>query len=123
MSMGFGKSLEIPLEHIREVKAHGRFRGGTLVGSAGRKLEVVLDDGTSHTFAFFLNADPDAFYAALERSRSHPAPLASPTLIGSPATNPFPKPRRTVWFWLLVVVTLAVAGVLIRDLTGFFLRW
>ncbi|MCE9634313.1 MAG: hypothetical protein K8T90_01295 [Planctomycetes bacterium] len=123
MSLGFGKSLEVPLERVREIKAHGRFQGGTLVGGAGRKVEIVLDDGTRHTFSFFLNGDPAGFLAALERCHSPAATLVSPPPIAAQAAHPFPKPRRTVWFWLSIAVVFAAAAVLIHDLVGLYLGW
>ena len=123
MSLGRGEPLDVPLARVRSIKAHGPFRGGTIIGCAGRKIEVVLDDGTRHTFSFFLGADFDAFYAELERCWSLlRSPDATPPS-GTEATRPFPKPRRTVWFWVSVAGVLVVAAMLLVTCADMIDRW
>ncbi len=64
-SLGFGRLWESDLPRILKVEQLGHFEGGTVVGGAGKKLVVHLDDSTQHTFAFYLNSDIDAFYQEL----------------------------------------------------------
>lgn len=61
-SLGLGKRWEVPLSRVVEVEQLGRFEGGTLVGSAGKKLAIRLDDSSEHTFSFYLSSDIEAFY-------------------------------------------------------------
>ena len=65
-SLGFGKRWEVLLSRIRRVEQLGRFRGGTLVGAAGKKLVVHLNDASTHTFSFYLGSDIDSFLHVLE---------------------------------------------------------
>src|ERR671925_249449 len=55
-SLGFGKRWEVPLSRIRKAEQLGRFRGGTFVGAAGKKLVVHLDDSSTLTFSFYLGS-------------------------------------------------------------------
>ncbi len=64
-SLGFGKRWEVPLSRVVKVEKLGHFKGGSLVGSAGKKLAVSLDDSSLHTFAFYLSSNIDAFYDVL----------------------------------------------------------
>lgn len=120
MSMGFGKRLEIPLARITSFEQLGRFQGGTFVGSAGKKIAVGLDDGSTYTFSFYLNSDIDVFYAAFSHRSAH-VPASAPPAAGAPRT--FPKPRRTVWFWLNIVATAAGAAMLVYALRDVIRRW
>ena len=83
----------------------------------------MLDDETRHTFSFFLNADPAGFYAALERRHVHAAPRESPAPNGAQEPRPFPKRRRTVWYWLMLVFTLALVALMLHDLVDIVRRW
>ena len=65
-SLGFGKYWEVPLSRIKKAEQLGHFRGGTLVGAAGKKLVVHLDDASTHTFSFYLGSDIDSFLHVLE---------------------------------------------------------
>ena len=67
-SLGFGKRWEAPLARVKQAEKLGRFQGGTLVGAAGKKLVVHLDDGSTHTFSFYLGSDIDSFLHILEES-------------------------------------------------------
>jgi hypothetical protein len=64
-SLWLGKRWVVPLSRIVKVEKLGRFKGGTGVGGAGKKLMVVLDDASQHTFAFYLSSNIDAFYDAV----------------------------------------------------------
>jgi hypothetical protein len=66
-SMFFGRRWEEPLSRVVSVKRLGSFEGGTLIGGAGKKLAVTLDDSTQHTFAFYFSSNIDEFYDALMR--------------------------------------------------------
>ena len=71
-SLGFGKRWEVSLSRIRRAEQVGRFRGGTLVGAAGKKLVVHLDDASTHTFSFYLGSDLDSFLHVLEEQIQEP---------------------------------------------------
>jgi hypothetical protein len=64
-SLGFGKRWEFPLSRVVKVEKLGNFKGGSFVGSAGKKLAVSLDDSSLHTFAFYLSSNIDEFYRVL----------------------------------------------------------
>lgn len=64
-SLGFGKQWEVSLSRIMKAEQRGRFQGGTLVGAAGKKLVVQLDDASTHTFSFYLGSDIDSFLNVL----------------------------------------------------------
>lgn len=64
-SLGFGRLWESDLSKIVKVEKLGHFEGWTVLGSAGKKLVVHLDDSTEHMFSFYLNSDIDSFYQAL----------------------------------------------------------
>ena len=65
LSLGFGRRLEIPLSRIVGLEKLGSFEGGTFIGSAGKKLVVLLDDSTEHTFSFSLLSDIEGFCGAI----------------------------------------------------------
>jgi hypothetical protein len=65
-SLGFGKHWEVSLSRIIKAEQLGRFRGGTFVGAAGKKLVVHLDDSSTHTFSFYLGSDIDSFLHVLK---------------------------------------------------------
>jgi len=65
-SLGFGKRWEVPLDRIKKAEQLGRFKGGSLVGAAGKKLVVHLDNSSTHTFSFYLGSDIDSFLHMLE---------------------------------------------------------
>ena len=70
-SLGFGKHWEVPLSRIEKAEQLGHFKGGSLVGAAGKKLVVHLDDASTHTFSFYLGSDIDSFLHVLEEHIQH----------------------------------------------------
>jgi hypothetical protein len=63
-SLWCGRHWEVPLSRVVAVEQLGHFKGGALVGSAGKKLAVRLDDSSLHTFAFYLSSNIEVFYQA-----------------------------------------------------------
>ena len=66
-SLGFGKYWEVSLSRIMKAEQLGRFKGGTVVGAAGKKLVIHLDDASTHTFSFYGGSDIDSFLHTLEK--------------------------------------------------------
>ena len=52
LSIFFGKKVEISLTDIEEIKHLGSFEGGTLVGGAGQKIFIKLNNSEMYTFSF-----------------------------------------------------------------------
>jgi len=119
MSLGCGRPLEIPLAQIRLIDKAGRFQGGTFIGGAGRKIEVGLADGSVHTFSFFLNSDIDAFYDALAHRMAQRADSSRSENDAPLETGRLPKPKRTLWFWLMVAAVAAVVTLTFHDWIDF----
>ena len=69
-SLGLGKRWQVAIADIVEIQQLGRFEGGTLVGSAGKKLGIRTSDGSLHTLAFYLGADLGSFNSAIEAQMS-----------------------------------------------------
>jgi len=61
-SLGFGKRWEVPLSRVVDVEKLERFKGGTWIGGAGKKLGIRLDDSSLHTFAFYPSSNIEVFY-------------------------------------------------------------
>jgi hypothetical protein len=71
-SLWFGKRWEIALARIAGIEKLERFKGGTWIGSAGRKLVIRLDNASEHIFSFYLTSNLDGFYEVLQRQlREH----------------------------------------------------
>ena len=70
-SLGAGKPWEVPLHQIVKAQKLGRFQGGTLIGGAGKKLVVHLNDSSIHTFSFYLWSDIDTFLDVLVSQMEH----------------------------------------------------
>ncbi len=61
-SLGFGKRWEVLLSRVVNVEKLERFKGGTWIGGAGKKLVIRLDDSSLHTFSFYPSSNIEAFY-------------------------------------------------------------
>src|SRR5690349_9810273 len=64
-SMFFGRRWEEPLSRVVSVKRYDRFEGRKLIGGAGKKISMTLDDSSEHIFSFYYSSNIDEFYDAL----------------------------------------------------------
>ena len=74
LSIFFGKKVEISLAEVQEVKHLGHFEGGTLVGGAGQKIFIKLNNSDMYTFSFLFENVLELFKSCEEQVSNNTVP-------------------------------------------------
>ena len=74
LSIFFGKKVDISLAEVQEIKHLGHFEGGTLVGGAGQKIFIKLNNLDMYTFSFLFENVLELFKSCEEQISNNAAP-------------------------------------------------